>query len=46
MELCIYDAKLRKDEMTSRWLGTAVANIYFFAGTVVNVNRSHILVSI
>ena len=37
MEVCIYDTKVRKDEITLRWLGTAIANIYFYHGTVVKV---------
>ena len=28
MEICIYDAKVWKDEITTRWLGSAIANIY------------------
>ena len=42
MEVCIFDAKIRKDEITLRWLGTAVANIYFYHGTVVKVNTMEI----
>ena len=39
MQVCIYDAKVRKDEITLRWLETAVANIYFYHGTVVKVKK-------
>ena len=39
MQVCIYDAKVCKDEITLRWLGTAVANIYFYHGTVVKVKK-------
>ena len=46
MEICIYDAKVWKDEITTRWLGTAIANIYFYHGTVVKVNSSHISLEI
>lgn len=38
MEVCIYDTKIRKDEITLRWLGSAVANVFFYHGTVVKVN--------
>ena len=40
MQVCIYDAKVCKDEITLRWLGTAVANIYFYHGTVVKVKNT------
>ena len=40
MQVCIYDAKVRKDEITLRWLGTAVANIYFYHRTVVKVKKN------
>ena len=46
MEICFYDAKVRKDEITTRWLGTAIANIYFYHGTVVEVNSSYISLKI
>ena len=41
MQVCIYNAKVRKDEITLRWLGTAVANIYFYHGTVVKVKKKN-----
>ena len=40
MEVCIYDAKVRKDELTARWLGSALANIYFYHGTVIKVHTN------
>ena len=43
MQVCIYDVKVRKDKITLRWLGTAVANIYFYHGTVVKVKKKKIL---
>ena len=41
MRVRIYDAKLRQDEMTARYLQNAIANIYFYHGTTVKVNTSH-----
>ena len=38
MHVRIYDAKLRQDEMTARYLQNAIANIYFYHGTTVKVN--------
>ena len=29
MLICIYDAKVRHDEVTARYLNNAIANIYF-----------------
>ena len=37
MEICIYDAKIRRDDITTKWLGNALANIFFYHGTVVKV---------
>ena len=37
MMVRIYDAKVRNDEMTTKYLNNAVANIYFYHGTVVKV---------
>ena len=41
MQVCIYNAKVHKDKITLRWLGTAVANIYFYHGTVVKVKKKN-----
>ena len=38
MELCIYDTKLHQDDLTNEYLGNALANVYFYHGTVVKVN--------
>ena len=35
MQICIFDAKVRQDQLTTKWLGSALANIYFYHGTVV-----------
>lgn len=37
MQICIYDGKLRRDPITTKWLGSAIANVYFYHGTVVKV---------
>ena len=37
MQICIFDAKVRQDQLTTKWLGSALANIYFYHGTVVKV---------
>ena len=38
MEICIFDAKVRNDDLTAKYLGSAVANVFFYHGTVVKVN--------
>ena len=37
MQICIFDAKVQQDQLTTKWLGSALANIYFYHGTVVKV---------
>ena len=37
MLICIYDAKVRHDEVTARYLNNAIVSIYFYHGTVVKV---------
>ena len=38
MEICIYDTKIRQDDLTKKYLGNALANVYFYHGTVVKVS--------
>ena len=38
MEICIFDAKVRNDDLTTKYLGSAEANVFFYHGTVVKVN--------
>ena len=38
MEICIYDTKVRQDDLTRKYLGNAVANVFFYHGTVVKVS--------
>lgn len=40
MEICIYDTKVRQDDLTRKYLGNAVANVFFYHGTVVKVSIS------
>ena len=42
MQICIYDAKIRRDDITTKWLGNALANIFFYHGTVVKVYINNI----
>ena len=38
MEIGIYDTKVRQDDLTRKYLGNAVANVFFYHGTVVKVS--------
>ena len=42
MQIYIYDAKLQRDNITTKWLRNALANIYFYHGTVVKVYVNNI----
>ena len=41
MEICIYDTKVRQDDLTRKYLGNAVANVFFYHRTVVKVSISN-----
>ena len=41
MEICIYDTKVCQDDLTRKYLGNAVANVFFYHGTVVKVSISN-----
>ena len=43
MQICIYDTKIHHDDITTKWLGNALANIYFYHGTVVKVYLYNII---
>ena len=38
MEICIYDTKVHQDDLTKKYLGNALANVFFYHGTVVKVS--------
>ena len=37
MQICIFDAKVGQEQLPTKWLGSALANICFYHGTVVKV---------
>ena len=41
MEICIYDTKVHQDDLTKKYLGNAVANVFFYHGTVAKVSISN-----
>ena len=46
MEICIYHTKVHQDDLTRKYLGNAVANVFFFHGTVVKVSISNINIKV
>ena len=46
MEICIYDTKVCQDDLTRKYLGNAVANVFFYHGTVVKVSISNINIKV
>ena len=46
MEICIYDTKVHQDDLRRKHLGNAVANVFFYHGTVVKVSISNINIKV
>ena len=38
MEICIYDTKVHQDDLTKKYLGNALVNVFFYHRTVVKVS--------